>query len=80
MTTTYPSNLLQLDEALQIIGDLCRDEASLSQVLKNKACARIMVLFDAYLQFIRSGDGFLSLLDDLFGYGGDSPGPDPGIT
>ena len=61
MTTTHPSDLLQLDEALQITGDLCRDEASLSQALKNKACAHIMVLFDTYLQFIRSGDGLSAL-------------------
>ena len=53
MTTTHPSDLLQLDAAFQITGDLCRDESSLNQVLMNKACT----LIKDYLQFLRSGHG-----------------------
>eukprot|EP00745_Piridium_sociabile_P027749 TRINITY_DN44663_c0_g1_i3.p1 TRINITY_DN44663_c0_g1~~TRINITY_DN44663_c0_g1_i3.p1 ORF type:complete len:1606 (-),score=395.32 TRINITY_DN44663_c0_g1_i3:590-5317(-) len=60
METTHPSDLVHLDETLQIINDLCKDDASLNQVLKNKACARIMARFDIYLQFLRSGNDGLS--------------------
>ena len=64
--TTLPANhtddVVHMDETLKTISDLCKDvsQASLKQVFRNMSCARIMHLFEIYLEFLRVGNGSLS--------------------
>jgi len=58
----YSNDVDHMDETMKVISNLCEDvsQASLEQVIQNRLCARIMNLFEVYLDFLRVGNGNLS--------------------
>ena len=58
LQSNYTDDAVHMDETLKICKDV--SEVSLKQVPQNMSCARIMYLFEVYLEFLRVGNGSLS--------------------
>ena len=62
LQANHTDDVVHMDETMNATSNLCKDvsQASLKQVLQNKSCARIMYLYEVYLEYLRVGSGSLS--------------------
>ena len=54
LQASHTDDVVHMDETLNTISKLCKDVSQVSskQVLQNMSCARIMYLFQVYLEFL----------------------------
>ena len=62
LQANHTDDMVHVDETLKTISNLCKyvSQASLKRVFQNMSCARIMHLFEVYLEFLQVGNGSLS--------------------
>ena len=62
LQSNHTDDVVHVDETLKTFSNLCKDvsQVSLKQVFQNMSCARIMYMFEVYLEFLRVGNGSLS--------------------